>query len=721
MNARRTPARLWTGVVLFGVVIGLGCPYAEAQFGFTQITKDITHRSSDPKINATGTRIAFVSQADLAPGSPGNSDGNREIFLFDTTTGVFTQITNTTGGGVSSNGDPTIDATGTRIAFNSNRDLTPGDPGNPDGNREIFLFDTTNGLLTQVTNTTGGGANDLPSINADGTRVAFVSNRDLTPRNPGNADGNDEIFLVDTTTGRFTQITRTDDRFCFNSTPSINADGTRIAFVSSCNLMGDNHSRFIELYLFDTTIGGLIPITSLRRSSTVETVSASPSINADGTRIAFVSERDLTPGEPGNADGNDEIFLFDTTTGRFTQVTNTTGDAGLGPANGYPSINAAGTRIAFLSTRDLTPGQPGNAVPTREVFVFDATTGRFTQVTKTPRFSIFITSPSINAAGTRMAFVSNHDVEPTGGPSPGGRQDQIFLASTRVPGDFDNDLRKDLAVYRPSTGQWFISGSATGFRATIFGTPAFGALGDTPVPADFDGDGKTDLAIFQSSIGQWSIFGGATGFLSTFFPASRGLDDIPVPADFDGDGKADLAVYRQATGEWFILGSSSGLRTIFFGAPAGSGFDDTPVPADFDGDGKADFAVYRRATGEWFIQGSATGFRTVVFGAPAVSGLGDVPLAADFDGDGKADLAIYRQATGEWLIFRSATGFRATAFGAPAVSGLGDIPVPGDFDGDGKADLAVYRSTTGEWFVLRSLDGLTQTTTFGAPGDLPLR
>jgi hypothetical protein len=286
-------------------------------------------------------------------------------------------------------------------------------------------------------------------------------------------------------------------------------------------------------------------------------------------------------------------------------------------------------------------------------------------------------------------------------------------------GDFDGDGRADLALYRPATAEWFVLGSATGFRTLVFGAPAASGLGDTPVPGDYDGDGQTDLAVYRKATGEWFIFGSATGSQTRVFgaPAASGLGDTPVPGDYDGDGKADLAVYRKATGEWFIFGSATGSQTRVFGAPAASGLGDVAVPADYDGDGKVDMAIYRQATGEWFIFGSATGFQTRVFGAPAASGLGDVPMPADYDGDGQADMAIYRQATGEWFIFGSATGFQPGSLGSAAAT---DLPLAVDFDGDGKADTGVFRAAISQWSILRSADGQTQNTTWGAPTDLPL-
>jgi len=64
--------------------------------------------------------------------------------------------------------------------------------GNPEGNAEIYLFNTTTGIITQITDEPAGGSFD-PSINADGTRIAFESSANI---NGGNPEGNDEIYLA---------------------------------------------------------------------------------------------------------------------------------------------------------------------------------------------------------------------------------------------------------------------------------------------------------------------------------------------------------------------------------------------------------------------------------------------------------------------------------------------------------------------------------------------
>lgn len=376
-------------VALGAVVVAVGEDAAPVHATTTLCTEvdQVTVSTGGQNVNASydgdGSRIAFVSNRDLAGA---NADGNNEIFLYDAPTATFTQVTATTGsGGVNV---PSISADGTRIAFQSSKNLAGG---NSDGNNEIFVWDETGPTFTQVSSSGSTSTNAAPKISADGTHVAFSSDADLTG---GNGDKNQEIFLWSATGPTTTQVTTTTGGAGNNANPTVSADGGVVAFRSTRDIGGLNPEGNAEIFRWSASGPTTTAITS-----TTAGASDGPSIAADGSRIAFRS----TANPAGtNSDANQEVFLWSATGPATTQVTNTTGGASDGV-----SLSSDGTRIVFKSNRDLVSG--GNADLTNEIFAVEVG-GAVTQVTDTPVGGGGNRFPVVAGDGSSLAFESDRDV-----------------------------------------------------------------------------------------------------------------------------------------------------------------------------------------------------------------------------------------------------------------------------------------------------------------------
>lgn len=265
--------------------------------------------------------------------------------------------------------------------------------------------------------------------------------------------------------------------------------------------------------------------------------------------------------------------------------------------------------------------------------------------------------------------------------------------------DFDGDNRADIAVFRPTEGNWYVQRSGGGYAML-----SFGLNGDTPVTADYDADGRSDAAVFRNGV--WWRLKSANNTIDSVQFGLAG--DIPVPANFDTDSIADVAVFRPSTGQWYWIASADqSFNTITFGLNG-----DIPMPADYDGDGRADVNVFRPSTGTWYrLNTSNFAFTVINFGLP-----GDKPLLGNFDGDARSDVAVWRPSTAEWFLIRSSDGgFRYYSFGL-----AGDVPSTGDFDGDGRTDISLYRPSNGTWYRLNSSDWQFISVQYGLPGDTPV-
>lgn len=278
--------------------------------------------------------------------------------------------------------------------------------------------------------------------------------------------------------------------------------------------------------------------------------------------------------------------------------------------------------------------------------------------------------------------------------------------------DYTFDGQADFPTYRVNAtgfGNWRLAESPAPPQEASYD---FGLNGDVPVPGDYDGDGIQDLAVFRPSAGDWftrKIYLDNCGPMDCITQIHFGSPgDIPATGDFDADGKSDRAVFRPSEGNWYILFANGSWTGLHFGQNG-----DLPVTGDYDDDGKSDVAVIRRENGHltWYIlQSSNNQFVGIQFGLNT-----DKAVPADYNGDGRTEVAVWRPTDGNWYLLSNYTDFSAVSWGTN-----GDIPGPADYDGDQKADFAIFRPSEGTHYVLRSHDASLLAYHSGSATDIPI-
>jgi Tol biopolymer transport system component len=310
-------------------------------------------------MSSDGRYVAFQSTAnDLVDGDNAATD----VFVRDAAAGA-TRRASVDLNGDSPNGASTaaaLNGDGSVVAFSS----VASDLVAPDGNTvaDVFIRNLETRTTTRVSvDTTGGppnGASTAPSISADGTRVAFVSTAtDLVTPDPNGATA--DVFVRDLLTGTTTRIGGTAGGQATNA-PAISRGGRYVAVVSRAALVAGDTNNLNDIYRFDLQTSTFARVSVDTGGGPANGASAAPSISSDGTRVAYESAAsDLVANDTNPAA---DVFVRNLTSNTTTIVSR---DTAAGPANGAstkPALTADGMRVAFLSAAtDLVAGD-GNGV-----------------------------------------------------------------------------------------------------------------------------------------------------------------------------------------------------------------------------------------------------------------------------------------------------------------------------------------------------------------------
>lgn len=109
-------------------LLGLALNIVQGAGGLTRVTTaSPTHRDNGfPSINANGSKVVFMSDSDFF--NQGIGTLATEIWLYDTKTLTLTRLTTNTGSSYRQSLLPSISADGSKIAFQSDSDFFgPGD------------------------------------------------------------------------------------------------------------------------------------------------------------------------------------------------------------------------------------------------------------------------------------------------------------------------------------------------------------------------------------------------------------------------------------------------------------------------------------------------------------------------------------------------------------------------------------------------------------------
>jgi len=309
--------------------------------------------STQPDISDDGVFVAFVSQASNLV----NNDNNNvaDIFVRDLLRQVTTRISVASDGSEANaaSAAPSISADGRYVVFHSRAALSPEDTNDFD---DIYLHDRVSGetrLLSANAGQAGNGNSVQAKISANGQFVVFSSNATNLVANL-DLNGVSDVFRVDSNSGQIDLISVNSRGSAANGesdSPSLNGDGSLVAFRS---LAGDLQSPAATMALYQIFTRNLndnsVALLSVSNAGEAanDNVFKGTAMSDDGRFVAYYTLASNLHINDNN--GVWDVYVRDRENNNTQLVSvNSAGEAGTG-SSFVPAINSDGHFISFGSS-----------------------------------------------------------------------------------------------------------------------------------------------------------------------------------------------------------------------------------------------------------------------------------------------------------------------------------------------------------------------------------
>lgn len=330
--------------------------------------------SRNPSISADGRYVVFASSATNLVAGDANGPV-ADVFRLDRSTGTVNMVSGAGANGANgSSGEDTfsqsaVSDNGRFVAFASRATNLTG-VTDQNSHQDMFLRDMQEKktvLITKGTDGKAAGSSDQAEISGNGRYVVYESQAPNLV--PGDTNGPD-AFVYDRVSKTNTLVSVHPGGGHFGFTPSISRDGSVVAFdgldaPGGTEFNGDIwavHLRFSG-GVPQPPVAGDLEVVSVSSSGTeANGNSGRPSVNADGSRVAFWSYADSLVANDTNDTSDVFLKVLGGSLARVSVSSSGAEGNGASPPSGGPvDLNDSGHTIVFSSfASNLFPSDTNN-------------------------------------------------------------------------------------------------------------------------------------------------------------------------------------------------------------------------------------------------------------------------------------------------------------------------------------------------------------------------